>query len=113
MYGTPPPELENLTTLMLVKQRLLRIGGKALDFGAETKNMPPRIVLRFDETSEELIPPDRLVSYVAKRPGDRKMIPDGRLMISLAPYEDAREILTQSKELLDELIVLKTRPAAR
>lgn len=113
LYGTPPPELENLATLMMVKQRLLRIGGKALDFGAETKNMPPRIVLRFDETSEEIIAPDRLVAYVGKRPNDRKMIPDGRLMVSLSPYEDIREILTQSKDILDELIIAKTRPAGR
>ncbi len=110
LYGTPPPELENLATLMMVKQRLLRIGGKALDFAAETKNMPPRIVLRFDETSDQLIAPERIVAYVAKRPADRKMIPDGRLMLSLTPYEDIREILTQSKDMLDELILAKPRP---
>ncbi|MCC7381987.1 MAG: transcription-repair coupling factor [Deltaproteobacteria bacterium] len=104
LYGTPPAEVENLTSLMLVKQRLARLGAVSLDFGAETKSMPPRVVIRFDPEEVKLTPA-QLVSYVERGAGRRKLLPDGRLMVSLAPFEDPREILQQSKDLLDALLL--------
>jgi transcription-repair coupling factor (superfamily II helicase) len=110
LYGTLPAEVENLGSLMLVKQRLGRVGALALDFGAETKSMPPRIVIKFDPEEVKLTPA-QLVSYVAKAGSKRKLLPDGRMMVSLARYEDPREILQQAKDILDELILLSRRAA--
>ncbi|MCK6551318.1 transcription-repair coupling factor [Myxococcota bacterium] len=108
MYGTPPAEVENLAQLMLVKQRLSRIGALGLDFGAVTKQMPARVVVRFDH-EEPGISPQQLVGYVQARPGSRKLTPEGKLILHLRPFEDPREILQQSKDQLDELILFKTK----
>jgi len=103
LYGNPPGEVENLVQLMLVKQRLWRMGAIGLDYGAQTKAMPPRIVVRFDEQAQ--VTPQQLVAYVQKHPRTRKLTPEGKLMLHLVPFEDQREILAQSKELLGELLV--------
>jgi len=104
LYGTPPAEVENMASLMLVKQRLSRLGALTLDFGAETKSMPARVVLRFDPEEVKLSPAD-LVKYVEKGRGRRKLVPDGRVMINLTRFDDPREILQQAKDILDELIL--------
>lgn len=111
LYGNPPAEVENLVEVMLVKQRLWRLGAIGLDYGAETKAMPPRFVIRFDDGQTEL-PPQALVNYVQRGPRRRKVTPDGKLMVFLAPFEDAREIITQIKEQLDELSQQKQRAAS-
>lgn len=104
LYGTPPAEVENMASLMLVKQRLSRLGALSLDFGAETKSMPARVVIRFDPEEVKLSPAD-LVKYVEKGRGRRKLVPDGRVMINLTRFDDPREILQQAKDILDELIL--------
>jgi transcription-repair coupling factor (superfamily II helicase) len=111
LHGTPPAELENLGSLMLVKQRLSRLGGLALDYGAATKQMPARIVIRFDP-EQNAITADQLVAYVQRNPRARKLTPDGRLMVHLVPFEDPREILTQSRDQLDELLKLRLAKAS-
>lgn len=93
-----------MASLMLVKQRLSRLGALTLDFGAETKSMPARVVLRFDPEEMKLSPAD-LVKYVEKGRGRRKLVPDGRVMINLTRFDDPREILQQAKDILDELIL--------
>lgn len=108
LYGPPPAEVENLTELMLVKQRLARLAASHLDFGGETKSMPPRVVIRFDEERTSLHP-DHLVSFVKADPARRKLVPDGRLMIMLLPYEDPREILQQTKDALNALTLHQHR----
>ena len=104
LHGTPPPEVENLSQLMLVKQRLTRLNALNLDFGAMSRSMPPRVVIRFD-AQQPGITPMQLVDFVQRRSHIRKLIPDGRLMIHLDPYDDVREILQQTKDLLDELLI--------
>jgi transcription-repair coupling factor (superfamily II helicase) len=108
LYGAPPAEVENLASLMLVKQRLSRVGALSLDFGAETKSMPARIVIRFDNEDVKISAPD-LVKYVERGKGKRRLVPDGRVMINLNRFDDPREILQQSKDILDELILLSLR----
>ena len=111
LYGNPPAEVENLAQLMLVKQRLWRVGAVGLDYGAATKAMPPRVVIRFDDQSAG-ITPEQLVRYVQGDPRRRKMTPDGRLLVHLQPFEDATEILAQAKDQLDDLQRLKHRASA-
>ncbi len=111
LYGNPPAEVENLAQLMLVKQRLWRLGAVGLDYGGQTKTMPPRIVVRFDDQSTG-ITPEQLVRYVQTDPRRRKMTPDGRLLVHLQPFEDVTEILAQAKDQLDELQRLKHRSAS-
>ncbi len=106
LYGNPPGEVENLVQLMLVKQRLWRLGAIGMDFGAQTKAMPPRIVVRFDDQAQ--VTPAQLVAFVQKKPRSRKLTPEGKLLLHLVPFEDQREILAQSKELLSELLVART-----
>jgi transcription-repair coupling factor (superfamily II helicase) len=108
LYGTPPAEVENLAQLMLVKQRLARVGALSLDFGPKTKSMPPRVVIRFDP-EEPRVTPEQLVQFVQKRAERRKLTPEGKLVIHLASYEDPREILQQAREQLDELLVLRLK----
>ncbi len=110
LYGIPPAQTETLADLMLVKQRLVRLGILGLDFGAKTKSMPPRIVLRFDPDGSELSP-KQLVDFVQARPQERKLTPDGRLMIHLQPFEDPREILHKTQDYLNTLLRLR-RPDA-
>ena len=111
LYGNPPAEVENLAQLMLLKQRLWRLGAVGLDYGAQTKAMPPRIVVRFDDQSTG-INPEQLVQYVQNDPRRRKMTPDGRLLVHLQPFEDVTEILAQAKDQLDDLQRLKHRASA-
>ncbi len=108
LYGNPPAEVENLAEVMLVKQRLWRVGAIGLDYGAETKAMPPRFVVRFDEGQTELSP-EALVKYVQKDARRRKVTPDGKLMVYLSPFEDPREIITQVKDQLSQLLSEKQR----
>jgi len=108
LYGSPPAEVENLGSLMLVKQRLARLGALNLDYGPETKTMPPRIVIRFDAEDMKLLPTD-LIKWVEKGRGARKLIPDGRVMITVKKHEDPREILSMAKELLDDLALFALR----
>ena len=103
LYGTPPAEVENLTELMLVKQRLSRLGALNLDYGGETKTMPPRFVIRFDDEVPG-ISPRQLVTFVQRAPRARKLVPDGRLMVYLAHFDDLREIVLQIKEQLNQLL---------
>ena len=110
LYGHPPAEVENLTALMLVKQRCFRLGVASLDFGPETKSMPPRLVLAFD--SDHAPQPDRVVAFVQAEPKRRKLVPDGRLMLFLEPYEDQREILEQARLLLDGMLAEVAPPAS-
>ncbi|MBI2374861.1 MAG: transcription-repair coupling factor [Deltaproteobacteria bacterium] len=102
LYGTPPPEVENLVQLMRVKQRLARLSALSLEYGPSTKNMPPRIVIRFDDRETKLTG-EQLAAFLGKKPGLRKMIPDGRIMLYLNPFTEAREVVIQSLDLLDEL----------
>ncbi len=102
LYGSPPAEVENLASLMLVKQRLARLGALALDYGPETKTMPPRLVLKMDAEDLKVEPKD-IVSWVERGKGARKLIPDGRVMITVKKHDDPREILAMAKELLDDL----------
>ncbi|MBK6687230.1 MAG: transcription-repair coupling factor [Deltaproteobacteria bacterium] len=108
LYGNPPAEVENLAQLMLVKQRLFRIGALGLDYGAQTKLMGPRIVVRFD-AEQPGVTPEQLVKYVNADPRRRKLTPEGKLVVHLASFEDPRDILTQSRSQLDELLRLKHR----
>ncbi|MEL6185672.1 MAG: TRCF domain-containing protein, partial [Myxococcota bacterium] len=101
VHGHAPAEVENLTGLMLVKQRCFQLGIIGLDYGPRTKTMEPRLVLRFDERHAP--DPNRLVPFVQKRPDHRKMVPDGRVMLFLEPFEDEREILDQARRLLDDM----------
>jgi transcription-repair coupling factor (superfamily II helicase) len=110
LYGAPPAETENLAQLMLVKQRLWRLAALNLDYGGQTRSMPPRIVIRFD-LEDPGITPEQVVSFVQKRPDKRKVTPEGKLVIHLATFEDPREILQQAKDLLDELLLLRLRRA--
>ena len=111
LYGQPPAEVENLAQLMLIKQRLWRLGAVGLDYGGKTKAMPPRIVVRFDDQSSG-ITPEQLVRYVQNDARRRKMTPDGRLLVHLQPFEDTTEILAQAKDQLDDLQRLKHRASA-
>jgi transcription-repair coupling factor (superfamily II helicase) len=108
LYGNPPAEVENLAQLMLVKQRLFRIGALGLDYGAQTKLMGPRIVVRFD-AEQPGVTPEQLVKYVNADPRRRKLTPEGKLVVHLTSFEDPRDILTQSRSQLDELLRLKHR----
>lgn len=114
LYGTPPAEVENLTSLMLVKQRLARLGALNLDYGPETKAMPPRFVLRLDQDEMKLDARD-VIAWVEKGRGARKLIPDGRLMVTVKKHDDPRELLVMAKELLDDLALfaLKARDMAK
>ncbi len=109
LYGTPPAEVENLTELMLVKQRLSRLGVANLDYGAETTKMPSRFVLRFDAEAPG-ISPRHLVTYVERGARSRKLIPDGRLMVYLDPFDDVRDIIQQIKEQLNQLLKIRLDP---
>lgn len=111
LYGNPPAEVENLSKLMLIKQRLSRLGVLSLDYAGKSKTMPPRIVLRFDAESPRL-QPERLVAFVSETPKARKLIPDGRLMIFFEDLEDLQEVFERSKRELDELLRLKHRQPA-
>jgi transcription-repair coupling factor (superfamily II helicase) len=111
LYGTPPAEVENLAQLMLVKQRLSRLGALGLDYGAETKSMPARVVIRFDH-EDPGISPAQLVAYVQKAASKRKLTPEGKLILHLQPFDDPREILMQAKEQLDELLRFRLRESA-
>lgn len=111
LYGSPPAEVENLAALMLVKQRLVRVGALTLDYGAQTKVMPPRVVLRFDPEAKE-ITPEQLVRYIQDDEDSRRLTTDGRLMIFLKDLEDTQDILRRAKEQLDELVRIKNRDAA-
>lgn len=102
LYGHPPAEVENLAALMLVKQRCIRLGAVSLDFGPRTKNFEPRLVLAFDP--ERAPKPERVVAFVQSAPTRRRLVPDGRLMLFLEPFEDLREILDQGKNLLDQML---------
>ncbi|MBI4821997.1 MAG: transcription-repair coupling factor [Deltaproteobacteria bacterium] len=104
LYGAPPPEVENLVQLMRVKQRLGRVSAINLEYGPPTKNMPPRLVIRFDDREVKLSG-EQLASFLNRKPGSRKMIPDGRIMLYLNPFTENREVVVQSIELLDELIL--------
>jgi transcription-repair coupling factor (superfamily II helicase) len=110
IHGNPPAEVENLAQLMLVKQRLGRIGALNLDYGPQTKAMPPRIVVRFDP-DEPRVTPDQLVRYVQQAPDRRKLTPEGKLVIHLDPFEEVPEILAQAKHQLDDLVRLRVREA--
>lgn len=101
LYGRPPAEVENLAQVMLIKQRCMSLGVIGLDYGAPTKTMGPRLVIRFDERRAP--DPTRVVTWVNKRANSRKMVPDGRLMLFLDPFEDPREVLDQARRLLDDL----------
>ena len=100
IYGKPPAEVENLAQLMLIKQRCFSLAVSSLEYGRQTKTMSPRIVLRFDEQRS----PDtkRVMTYVNAQSSQRKLIPDGRLMVFLAPFDDEREILDLTRSSLDE-----------
>ncbi len=111
LFGSPPAEVENLVQLMLVKQRMSRVGALSLDYGAPTKNMPARIGMRLDADAPRLDPQD-LVAFVQSAPQRRKLTPEGRLVIHLAEFEEPAEILQQAKEQLDELQRLLHRRAA-
>ena len=102
--GRPPPELENLVRVMLVKQRCYRLGIIALDYGAKTKNMDARLVVRFDPERPK-VSPEKLVSYVQKKPYHRKVLSDSRLILTLEPFEVDHEIVEQAKSLLEQLIL--------
>jgi hypothetical protein len=106
--------VENLTSLMLVKQRLARLGALNLDYGPETKAMPPRFVLRLDQDEMKLDARD-VIAWVEKGRGARKLIPDGRLMVTVKKHDDPRELLVMAKELLDDLALfaLKARDMAK
>jgi transcription-repair coupling factor (superfamily II helicase) len=109
LYGTPPAVVENLAQLMMLKQRLTRIGALGLEYGGATKTMPPRLVLRLDRDSLGMSL-ELLVRHVEKRADARKLTPDGKLILHVPPVEEAQEILQQSKDQLDALI-LATRVA--
>lgn len=111
LYGTPPGEVENLVQLMLVKQRLSRLGALGLDYAPESQKLPPRIVVRFDP-EEPRVTPDQLVQYVQKRPSARKLTPDGRLVVHLGPIEEPQEILQRSKDQMGELLRMARTAAA-
>ena len=111
LYGTPPGEVENLVQLMLVKQRLSRLGALGLDYAPESQKLPPRIVVRFDP-EEPGVTPGQLVQYVQKRPSARKLTPDGRLVVHLGPIEEPQEVLQRSKEQLGELLRMARTEAA-
>jgi transcription-repair coupling factor (superfamily II helicase) len=106
LHGAPPGEVENLCQFMLLKQRLIRLSISNFDFGPKTKNMPARVLLRF-EAEKPGISPGQLVKFVQRMPKSRRLLQDGRVMIYLTPYEDEREILQQSIELVDELLLLR------
>jgi transcription-repair coupling factor (superfamily II helicase) len=106
LYGAPPAEVENLAQLMLVKQRLWKIGALGLDYGAQTKLMGPRIVVRFD-AEQPGVTPEQLVAFVNADPRRRKLTPEGKLVVHLVSFEDPRDILTQSRAQLDELLQKK------
>jgi transcription-repair coupling factor (superfamily II helicase) len=110
LYGTPPAEVENLAQLMLLKQRLSRIGALGLDYGAQTKSMPPRIVVRLDQETLT-VSADALVRFVQRQPRTRKLTPEGKLVLHLGPVEQAQEILHQAKEQLDDLVRLRNLAA--
>lgn len=101
LFGHPPAEVENLTQLMRVKQRCFRLGISGLDFAGATKNQGARLVARFDE--KHAPDPGKLVAYVKLSAGQAKLIPDGRLVIFLEPYEEIREVLEQARRQLDIL----------
>jgi len=110
-HGTPPGEVENLSKLMLLKQRLTRLSVLNFDYGAKTKNMPPRVVIRFDQEKPG-ISPAQLVKFVQMAPNHRRLLQDSRLMVYLLPFEDDREILQQSKSIADELLILRMKKPA-
>ncbi|MEM6862860.1 MAG: transcription-repair coupling factor [Myxococcota bacterium] len=111
LFGNPPAEVENLVQLMLVKQRMSRVGALSLDYGAPTKTMPARVGLRLDAEAPRLEPKD-LVRFVQAAPQRRKLTPEGRLVVHLESFEEPAEILQQAKDRLDELQRLALRPAA-
>ncbi len=111
MFGNPPAEVENLVQLMLVKQRLSRVGSLNLDYGPQTKTMPARLVLRFD-ADDRVVDPDQLVRFVQADAARRKLTPEGRLVLHLEPFEEIAEILVQAKDLLDALILTRLRAAS-
>jgi transcription-repair coupling factor (superfamily II helicase) len=110
LFGNPPAEVENLVQLMLIKQRLGRLGALGLDYGPTTKTMPARIVVRFD-AEEPRVSPDQLVRFVQADTERRKLTPEGKLVIHLQPFEDVTEILRQAKDRLDDLARIRLRAA--
>jgi len=105
LHGTPPGEVENLCQIMLLKQRLMRLSVINFDYGARTKAMPPRVVMRFDQERLAL-KPEHVTQFVKRAPNYRRVLQDSRIMIYLQPFSDEREIIEQSKELADELILI-------
>ena len=101
LYGAPPAELENFVQLMLVKQRLVRVGALGLDFGKETKAMPARVVVRFDP-EEPRLEPEQIVAFISRDPVRRRLTPDGKLILHLEAFEHPGAILEQPKARLDD-----------
>jgi transcription-repair coupling factor (superfamily II helicase) len=110
LYGNPPAEVENLAHLMMLKQRLGRLGALALDYGPESKSMPSRVVIKMDPEAVKL-EPTQVVAWVERGGGRRKLLPDGRVMVNLVKHDDPREIVLQAKDIVDELILLSLSPA--
>ncbi|MBX2810940.1 MAG: transcription-repair coupling factor [Myxococcales bacterium] len=101
LYGKAPPEVENLAHLMLIKQNCSQLSITNLEYAKPTKSMGPRLVLHFDE---RFAPSSaKCLSYVQKSPQQRRLIPEGRLMLLLEPSEDQRDILNQTQKLLTDL----------
>lgn len=102
LYGKAPPEVENLAQLMLIKQSCARVSILSLEYAKPTKTMGPRIVLRFDENHAPN--PAKVVPYVKADSRRRKLIPDGRIMLFLEEFDDERDILAQSRKLMQHLL---------
>lgn len=107
LYGHPPVEVENLVQLLRVKRRAAALSVLAIDYGPGSKTMGPRIVLRFDQGRRP--DPNRLAAFVANDKDRRKLVPDGRLVLVLDPFEQMEEVLELSLGLLDQLIAAVLR----
>jgi len=111
VYGNPPAEVENLAQIMLLKQRLSRVGALGMDYGPQTKTMPARVVVRLDP-DDSAVTADQLVRFVQQAPARRKLTPDGKLVIHLEPFEHVQEVIQRAKDQVEDLARLRHREAS-
>ena len=93
-FGTPPPEVENLLSLMSIRLRLKQLHIARLDMGQG------KLTLTFME--DRIRNREHLLKLIQERPKRFRCSPDGKLNIQTAPFtfpEDLRKV----EKILDQL----------
>ncbi|MCG6880463.1 MAG: hypothetical protein LJE96_15115, partial [Deltaproteobacteria bacterium] len=93
-FGAPPPEVENLLSLMSIRLRLKQLRIARLDMGQG------KLTLTFKE--DRIQNREHLLKLIEERPKRFRCSPDGKLNIQTGPFtfpEDLRKV----EKILDQL----------